>query len=73
MDAYNNPGFYRQLGKDPEQLKAGALELLVKRFSLWGQAPELDVAEIAVATSRKDSAANSRKYPPRERISLTPA
>jgi hypothetical protein len=56
MDAYNNPGLYRQLGKDPEQLKAGALELLVKRFSLWGQAPELDVAEIAVATSRKDSA-----------------
>jgi hypothetical protein len=25
MDAYNNPGFYRQLGKDPEQLMAAAL------------------------------------------------
>jgi hypothetical protein len=34
MDAYNNPDFYRQLGKDPEQLKAAALELLVKKFGL---------------------------------------
>jgi hypothetical protein len=28
MDAYNNPDFYRQLGKDPEQLMAAAFELL---------------------------------------------
>ena len=34
MDAYNNPGFYRQLGKDPEQLMAAALELLAKKFRL---------------------------------------
>jgi hypothetical protein len=34
MDAYNNPDFYRQLGKDPEQLTAAAFELLAKKFSL---------------------------------------
>jgi hypothetical protein len=32
IDAYNNPSFYRQLGKDPEQLIAAALELLAKKF-----------------------------------------
>jgi len=30
----NNPAFYRQLGKAPEQLTAAALELLAKKFSL---------------------------------------
>jgi len=34
MDAYNNPAFYRQIGKDPEQLTQAALELLAKKFSL---------------------------------------
>jgi hypothetical protein len=34
MDAYNNPDFYRQLGKDPEQLTAAAFELLAKKFGL---------------------------------------
>jgi len=34
MDAYNNPDFYRQLGKDPDKLIASALELLAKKFSL---------------------------------------
>jgi hypothetical protein len=34
IGAHNNPSFYRQLGKDPEQLVAAALELLVKKFSL---------------------------------------
>jgi len=34
IDAYNNPGFYQQVGKDPEQLMAAALELLAKKFSL---------------------------------------
>ena len=34
MDAYNNPDFYRQLGKDPEQLTAGALKLLAAKFGL---------------------------------------
>jgi len=34
MAAYNNPGFYRQLGKDPAQIVADALDALVKRFSL---------------------------------------
>jgi len=36
MDAHNHPGFYRQLGKDPERLTACALELLSKRFKLNG-------------------------------------
>jgi hypothetical protein len=34
MDAYNNPGFYRQIGKEPAQLTAAALELMAKKFSL---------------------------------------
>jgi hypothetical protein len=34
MNAHNHPGFYRQLGKDPEQLMATAVELLAKKFSL---------------------------------------
>ena len=34
IDAYNNPDFYRQLGKDPEQIMAAALEGLAKRFGL---------------------------------------
>jgi hypothetical protein len=33
-DAYNNPSFYRQLGKDPEQLTQAALGLLAKKFRL---------------------------------------
>ena len=34
MDAHNNPGFYRQLGKDPDLLLTAALELLARKFSL---------------------------------------
>jgi hypothetical protein len=34
MDAYNNPNFYRQLGKEPEQITQDALETLAKRFNL---------------------------------------
>jgi hypothetical protein len=34
MEAYNNPEFYRQLGKDPELVVTLALELLQKRFRL---------------------------------------
>jgi hypothetical protein len=33
-DAHNNPDFYRQVGKDPEQLIGTALEALAKKFSL---------------------------------------
>jgi hypothetical protein len=28
MDAHNNPGFYRQLGKEPEQIVGNALKVL---------------------------------------------
>jgi hypothetical protein len=35
MDAYNNPSFYRQLGKDPEQIVRDAFDDLGKRFSLY--------------------------------------
>jgi hypothetical protein len=35
MDAYNNPGFYRQLGKDPEQIVCDALDVLARRFNLY--------------------------------------
>jgi hypothetical protein len=34
MDANNHPGFYRQLGKEPQELVAAALRLLQKRFDL---------------------------------------
>jgi hypothetical protein len=30
MDAYNNPNFYRQLGKDPEQRVRSTLDVLAK-------------------------------------------
>jgi hypothetical protein len=32
IDAYNNPSFYRQAGKESKQLITAALELLAKRF-----------------------------------------
>jgi hypothetical protein len=34
IGAHNNPGFYRQLGKDPEQLTQAALELLARKLKL---------------------------------------
>jgi hypothetical protein len=34
MDAHNNPGFYRQLGKEPQELVKAALEVLAERFEL---------------------------------------
>jgi hypothetical protein len=34
MSAYNNPSFYRQLGKDPVQIVADALNVMAKRFGL---------------------------------------
>lgn len=34
LDAHNHPGFYRQIGKDPEQLTATALALLETNF-IW--------------------------------------
>jgi hypothetical protein len=35
IDAYNNPDFYRQLGKEPGQLVRDALDVLAKRFNLY--------------------------------------
>jgi len=34
MDANNHPGFYRQIGKEPQELVTAALALLAKRFDL---------------------------------------
>ena len=34
MAAHNNPEFYRQLGKEPEQIVGDALAMLAKRFGL---------------------------------------
>lgn len=31
-DAYNHPGFYRQLGQEPDQVVTQALKILVQRF-----------------------------------------
>jgi hypothetical protein len=32
MDAYNHPGFYRQLGQEPDQIITPTLKTLVQRF-----------------------------------------
>ena len=40
-DAYNNPDFYRQLGKNPEQIVREALDVLAKRFNLYRSWPNL--------------------------------
>jgi hypothetical protein len=34
MAAHNNPEFYRQVGKQPQELVRTALALLAKRFDL---------------------------------------
>ena len=34
MDAYNHPKFYRQIGKEPQEVVKAALEKLAKRFDL---------------------------------------
>jgi hypothetical protein len=34
MDAHNHPEFYRQLRQDPDQITAGALQLLARKFNL---------------------------------------
>jgi hypothetical protein len=34
MNANNHPGFYRQLGKEPQGLITAALDVLAKRFDL---------------------------------------
>jgi hypothetical protein len=34
MDANNHPGFYRQIGQEPQELITAALDVLAKRFDL---------------------------------------
>jgi hypothetical protein len=34
ITAHNHPGFYRQLGKPPEQIVADSLVVLARRFGL---------------------------------------
>jgi hypothetical protein len=34
MAAHNNPGFYRQVGAEPGEIIANALNVLAKRFGL---------------------------------------
>ncbi len=34
MDTHNNPDYYRQLGKEPEQIVGNALQVLAERFGL---------------------------------------
>jgi hypothetical protein len=34
MNAHNHPDFYRQLGKDPEQLTQAALQSLARKLKL---------------------------------------
>jgi len=36
MNAHNHPGFYRELGKDPEQIVRNALDVLGKRYGNKG-------------------------------------
>ena len=32
MDAYNHPAFYRQLGKQPDEITAQAVRVLIARY-----------------------------------------
>jgi hypothetical protein len=48
MDAYNNPSFYRQLGKDPDRMMAEALARLAQKFAL-----QTSIAEDQENTGRK--------------------
>jgi hypothetical protein len=41
MDANNHPGFYRQLGKVPQELVAAALALLQKQFDRADRQPRI--------------------------------
>ena len=41
MDAYNNPAFYRQLGKDPDRIVAAALQTLAGNSSTLGAPPSI--------------------------------
>jgi hypothetical protein len=34
IDAHHHPQFYRQIGKEPQELITAALDLLAKRFDL---------------------------------------
>jgi hypothetical protein len=34
ISAFNHPDFYRQIGKEPQELVSAALALLAKRFDL---------------------------------------
>ena len=34
MDAHNHPHFYRQIGKEPQEVVEAALTILAKRFDL---------------------------------------
>jgi hypothetical protein len=56
MDAHNHPQFYRQIGKEPQELVAAALEILARRFDLrWSSviqvagAADLNVTHLFVA------------------------
>ena len=42
MDAHNHPDFYRQLGRDPNQLTAMALQLLAVKFRLGEAGQDTD-------------------------------
>ena len=33
-NAVNNPGFYRQLGRDPDELREAAYDAMAKKFGL---------------------------------------
>jgi len=36
LDAYNHPDFYRQLGQQPDQITALAVNVLIERFGPHG-------------------------------------
>ena len=50
MDAHNHPDFYRQIGRDPNQLTAMALQLLAVKFRLG----EADQVRIRTGSSTQD-------------------
>ena len=65
MDAHNHPDFYRQIGRDPNQLTAMALQLLAVKFRL-GEADQDGYEPARRLKTRADDqeVGNGKQSPP---------
>jgi hypothetical protein len=53
MNAYTYPDFYRQLGHDPEQITAEALQLLAAKFGL-DEHDAFDIAKVPLKSACRE-------------------